>query len=69
MTRSQYLTIMGGLVNKILSRILREIEDHPDIGEEESKQLNQLCKMLHDLDGLFAEGENVGGLPSQLKHC
>lgn len=59
MTRTQYLTLFGDLVNSVLSRMLREIEDHLDIGEEESKQMNQLCKMLHDLDGLFAQGDNV----------
>lgn len=59
MTRTRFLTLFGDLVNTLLSRILSEIESHADIGEEESKQMNQLCKMLHDLDSLFAQGESV----------
>ena len=59
MRRSMFLTTTGSLINDVLSRVLDEIEDQDDIGEEESKQLNALCKILHGLDSLFGEIGNV----------
>lgn len=59
MRRSVFFPTMGQLINDVLSRILDEIEDQNDIGEEESRQLNALCKILHGLDSLFAGPDEV----------
>jgi hypothetical protein len=54
---------MGDLVNGVLARVLEEIEEQDDISEEDSKRLNQLCKLLHGLDALFLDGETVRRAP------
>lgn len=36
-----------------------EIENQEDISEEASHRLNDLCKMLHELEELFKDGEEV----------
>lgn len=46
---------MGILVNAVLLRILVEIENQEDISEVASHRLNELCKMMHDLEGLFID--------------
>lgn len=46
---------MGILVNAVLLRVLVEIENQEDISEESSLRLNDLCKMLHELESLFVE--------------
>ncbi|MBW0504702.1 hypothetical protein O181_044417 [Austropuccinia psidii MF-1] len=53
MSKSQYLQSMGTLVESVLQRILEEIEAQADIGENDSKQLNELCRSLHGLIELF----------------
>ncbi|KAA1108902.1 hypothetical protein PGT21_028584 [Puccinia graminis f. sp. tritici] len=53
MLRSEYLKSLGSLVESVLERILNEIEEQPDIEENDSKQLNILCKSLHSLIHLF----------------
>ena len=50
---------MGILVNTVLLRILLCIENQEDISEGASLRLNDLCKMLHDLENLFMDGEEV----------
>lgn len=54
-----YYESLGILVNAVLLRVLVEIENQEDISEEASHRLNDLCKMLHDLEELFMEGEEV----------
>ncbi|GAA5945607.1 hypothetical protein JCM1841_003914, partial [Sporobolomyces salmonicolor] len=58
-TPTALYTTLGGLVNEVLLRVLDEIEDQTDISEEESIRLNKLCKMLHELEGLFEGGEQT----------
>jgi hypothetical protein len=53
MLRSEYLKSLGSLVESVLQRILNEIEEQLDIEENDSKQLNILCKSLHSLIHLF----------------
>lgn len=50
---------MGILVNALLLRVLVDIENQEDISEEASLRLNELCKMLHELERLFTEGDEV----------
>lgn len=52
----EYAQSMGHLVEAILRRTLEEIEAQTDISETESKQLNILCKSLHQLSDLFGDG-------------
>lgn len=40
-----------------------EIENQEDISEESSHRLNDLCKMLHELESLFMDDEEVSGGP------
>lgn len=55
MLRRRYYESMGILVNAVLLRVLVEIENQEDISEESSLRLNDLCKMLHELESLFVE--------------
>lgn len=57
-----YFESLGILVNAVLLRVLVEIENQEDISEEASHRLNDLCKMLHELEGLFMDGEEVCSL-------
>jgi hypothetical protein len=54
-----YYECLGILLNAVLLRVLVEIENQEDISEEASHRLNDLCKMLHDLEELFRDGEDV----------
>ncbi|KAG0144181.1 hypothetical protein CROQUDRAFT_660349 [Cronartium quercuum f. sp. fusiforme G11] len=53
MLPSVYFESIGNLIENVLKRILNEIELQNDISEIESKQLNVLCKSLHNLSRLF----------------
>ncbi|KAH9443619.1 hypothetical protein Pst134EA_032529 [Puccinia striiformis f. sp. tritici] len=53
MLRTEYLKSLGSLVEAVLRRILNEIEEQIDIEENDSKQLNSICKSLHSLINLF----------------
>ena len=55
---------MGILVNVVLLRILVAVENQEDISEEASMRLNDLCKMLHELENLFMEDTQV--MPSAI---
>merc|ERR1711939_1136469 len=59
MRSSVCLNSLGVLTNAVLFRVLIEIENQEDISEESSLRLNDLCKILHELEGLFvgSEGE------------
>lgn len=58
-----YFESLGILVNAALLRVLVEIENQEDISEESSHRLNDLCKMLHELETLFMDGEQVSASP------
>lgn len=62
-----YLESLGILVNAVLLRVLVEIENQEDISEESSHRLNDLCKMLHELESLFQDGEEVSASQAPLK--
>lgn len=47
------------LVNAVLLRMLVDIENQEDISEEASHRLMDLCKMLHDVENLFLDDEEV----------
>ena len=55
MTTTAYYTALGGIINDILARVLREVLSLRDIPEVESQRLAALCKILHPLDELFVE--------------
>ncbi|GAA5851143.1 hypothetical protein JCM8547_004143 [Rhodosporidiobolus lusitaniae] len=61
MTSTALYTTLGGLINEVLLRVLDEIETQTDISEDESIRLNQLCKMLHELESLFDGSETSVG--------
>lgn len=54
-----FLETMGDLVQDVAQRMINEILSQEDVGEQESQNLSALCKMLHDLQDIFAEGERV----------
>ena len=55
MTTIAYYTALGGIINDILARVLREVLGLRDIPEVESQRLAALCRILHPLDELFVE--------------
>ena len=58
MTTTAYYTALGGIINDILVRVLREVLGLRDIPEVESQRLAALCRILHPLDELFVESPN-----------
>ena len=60
MLKRSYYESLGILVNAVLLRVLVDIENREDISEEASHRLNELCQMLHDVEKLFMEDEEVG---------
>lgn len=62
-TESYYATL-GELVNDTLGQIITDVLAQEDIGEQESQNLSQLCKVLHPLQDIFIEGEKVRVLVS-----
>lgn len=59
MLKRSYYESLGILVNAVLLRVLVDIENQQDISEEASHRLNELCQMLHDVEKLFMDGEDV----------
>ncbi|THV02478.1 hypothetical protein K435DRAFT_775475 [Dendrothele bispora CBS 962.96] len=75
LTKSKYYTAIGMVTDAALSRVLQDIIALPDIPEVESRQLSELCKILHALEGLFVEEHDpeqrsfvVAYVPSWLKY-
>ena len=66
MTTTAYYTALGGIINDILARVLREVLGLRDIPEVESQRLAALCRILHPLDELFVESADEVGLLSYL---
>ncbi|GJE98094.1 hypothetical protein PsYK624_143160 [Phanerochaete sordida] len=52
--RSRYYEALGSTVDAALARVLRDILALPDITAAESHKLNELCRVLTALEGLFA---------------
>ena len=53
--KSKYYEALGLVVNAALARVLQDILALPDITEVESHKLNDLCRILNALEGLFVE--------------
>ena len=60
---------MGILVNAVLLRFLVHIENQEDISEEASLRLNDLCKLLREVEDLFKDGEEVGRSSEKDGYC
>ena len=60
LAKTKYYEAAGAVVNAALTRILQDILALPDITEVESHKLNELCRILNALEGLFV------GDPSQV---
>ena len=58
----RHLAATGRIVDAVLSRMLEDITQLPDITADESHRLSELCRMLNSLEGLFVEG------PEQVRH-
>lgn len=70
--KTKYYQAIGAVVNAALSRILQDVLALPDITEVESHKLNELCRILNALEGLFVEDPNhpsfvVAFVPQWLK--
>ncbi|KAG9300697.1 hypothetical protein G9A89_023495 [Geosiphon pyriformis] len=48
-----HYTALGILIDFVIKRMIEDIEDLYDISAEESQQLNLICGMLFELEGLF----------------
>lgn len=55
MTTNAYYTALGGIINDVLARVLKDVLGLRDIPEVESQRLAALCRILHPLDELFVE--------------
>ena len=64
MTTNAYYTALGGIINDVLTRVLREVLGLRDIPEVESQRLAALCRILHPLDELFVESADEVSLLS-----
>lgn len=62
LAKSKYYEALGVIVNAALGRVLQDVLALPDITEVESHKLNDLCRILNALEGLFVED------PSQVRH-
>jgi hypothetical protein len=69
MQPSRFYATMGQLVNEVLAILLQMVEDIQDIGEEDSKQINEVCKIFNGLETCF-DGVRVcsSSLRSSLSH-
>jgi len=51
--KTTYLSVMGYLVNVVITYVTDNILSQQDITEEESNHLNELLRTLHPLEELF----------------
>jgi hypothetical protein len=51
--KTTYLSVMGYLVNVVITYVTDAILSQQDITEEESNHLNELLRTLHPLEELF----------------
>ncbi len=58
MTTNAYYAALGGIINGVLARVLKEVLGLRDIPEVESQRLAALCRILHPFDDLFVESAN-----------
>ena len=55
LSRSALLQSLGSLLSTAVSKLIMDIEDLSDIGEEESKKLKSLCDILSGVKELFVQ--------------
>ncbi|KZV65179.1 hypothetical protein PENSPDRAFT_655986 [Peniophora sp. CONT] len=74
LTKQRYFTATGALVDAALARVLEDVLALPDITEDESHRLSELCRVMNALEGLFIDAEDpeqpsrvVAHVPSWLK--
>ncbi|KAF2499152.1 hypothetical protein BU16DRAFT_454802 [Lophium mytilinum] len=62
LSRSVRLQSLGSLLSTAITKVITEIEELPDIPEEESRKLRGFCVQLGELSSLFiADDEGAGG--------
>ena len=57
LTKARYFTAAGALTDAALARVLDDVLALPDITEDESHRLSELCRVLNALEGLFIDTE------------
>ena len=74
LTKARYFTAAGALTDAALARVLDDVLALPDITEDESHRLSELCRVLNALEGLFIDTDEpeqpsrvVAHVPSWLK--
>ncbi|VDC03459.1 unnamed protein product [Peniophora sp. CBMAI 1063] len=74
LTKRRYFSAAGALADAALVRVLEDILALPDITEDESHRLSELCRVLNALEGLFIDVDDpeqpshvVAHVPSWLK--
>jgi hypothetical protein len=55
MQPSRLHAVLGQLVMEILVLTMKEVEDMQDIGEEDSKRINEVCKVFEGLEACFED--------------
>lgn len=73
-TKQRYFAATGALVDAALARVLEDVLALPDITEDESHRLSELCRVMNALEGLFIDADDpeqpsrvVAHVPSWLK--
>ncbi|KAH0395862.1 hypothetical protein KCU89_g9892, partial [Aureobasidium melanogenum] len=66
LSRSALLQSSGSLLSTAISKMIMEIEEIQDIGEEESKKLRQLCDKIFEVKDLFMQEHPEGGEASDM---
>jgi centromere/kinetochore protein ZW10 len=66
LSRSALLQSSASLLSTALGKMIMEIEEIQDIGEEESKKLRQLCDEMSKVKDLFMQEHAEGGETSDM---
>ncbi|KAI5200148.1 hypothetical protein E4T39_05838 [Aureobasidium subglaciale] len=66
LSRSALLQSSGSLVSTAISKMIMEIEEIQDIGEEESAKLRKLCDKISEVKELFNQEHPEGGEASNV---
>jgi centromere/kinetochore protein ZW10 len=66
LSRSALLQSSASLLSTVIGKMIMEIEEIQDIGEEESKKLRQLCDEISKVRDLFMQEHAEGGEASDM---
>ncbi|KEQ95618.1 hypothetical protein AUEXF2481DRAFT_4591 [Aureobasidium subglaciale EXF-2481] len=66
LSRSALLQSSGSLLSTAISKMIMEIEEIQDIGEEESAKLRKLCDKISEVKDLFIQEHPEGGEASNM---